>query len=154
MNIFVLDTDVNKAAAYHCDKHVVKMCLEYAQILCSNAWVFTDHAEYKPTHTNHPCTVWARESYENTLWLSALLTSLGEEYTNRYGKIHNSVMIGLGSACRTLQHLPRVPQTPFAQAMPDAYKDADAVVAYRRYYLGEKKGIATWKNGVPEWWNV
>lgn len=33
MNIFYLDTDPVKAAEYHCDKHVVKMILETAQLL-------------------------------------------------------------------------------------------------------------------------
>lgn len=35
MNIFVLDWNPKKAARYHCDKHVVKMILESAQILCT-----------------------------------------------------------------------------------------------------------------------
>ena len=33
MNIFYLDHDVNKCAEMHNDKHVVKMILEYAQLL-------------------------------------------------------------------------------------------------------------------------
>ena len=33
MNIFVLDTDPVKCAQSHCDKHVVKMVLETAQLL-------------------------------------------------------------------------------------------------------------------------
>ena len=33
MNIFYLDRDEQKAAQYHCDKHVVKMILESAQLL-------------------------------------------------------------------------------------------------------------------------
>lgn len=35
MNIFVLHWLPQIAALYHCDKHVVKMILEYAQILCN-----------------------------------------------------------------------------------------------------------------------
>lgn len=38
MNIFFLDTNPQKAAVYHCDKHVVKMILESCQMLCSNVW--------------------------------------------------------------------------------------------------------------------
>jgi hypothetical protein len=33
MNIFYLDKDPKTCAQYHCDKHVVKMILEYAQLL-------------------------------------------------------------------------------------------------------------------------
>ena len=35
MNIFFLDWNVDKCAKDHCDKHVVKMILETAQLLCS-----------------------------------------------------------------------------------------------------------------------
>lgn len=35
MNIFYLDSDITQCARFHCDKHVVKMILESAQILCS-----------------------------------------------------------------------------------------------------------------------
>jgi hypothetical protein len=45
------------------------------------------------------------------------------------------------------------PITPFAQAMPDQYKDNNAIVAYRKYYLGEKIRFAKWKfTEEPEWW--
>jgi hypothetical protein len=43
--------------------------------------------------------------------------------------------------------------TDFAQAMPDAYKNQDAVAAYRAYYLGEKARFAKWRMGnIPTWW--
>ena len=35
MNVFYLDKDPSKAAEYSCDKHVVKMILESAQMLCT-----------------------------------------------------------------------------------------------------------------------
>jgi len=35
MNIFILDEDIDKCAEYHVDKHVVKMILESAQLLCT-----------------------------------------------------------------------------------------------------------------------
>lgn len=39
MNIFVLDEDPQKAAEYHCNKHVVKMILEAGQMLCAAHWL-------------------------------------------------------------------------------------------------------------------
>ena len=36
--------------------------------------------------------------------------------------------------------------TPFAQAMPDEYKNPDAVVAYRQYYVGEKYRFLNYRN--------
>jgi hypothetical protein len=42
--------------------------------------------------------------------------------------------------------------TPFAQAMPEQYKDTNAVVAYRKYYINEKVRFAKWKNSqAPNW---
>jgi hypothetical protein len=42
---------------------------------------------------------------------------------------------------------------PFAQAMPDQYKNSDAVRAYRDYYIYEKSRFAKWKTGnVPSWY--
>lgn len=38
MNIFVLDTNPQKAAEYHCNKHICKMLLESAQMLCAAHW--------------------------------------------------------------------------------------------------------------------
>ena len=40
------------------------------------------------------------------------------------------------------------------QCMPDEYKDKDYVVAYRKYYKGDKAYFAKWERGVnaPEWW--
>ena len=35
MNIFILDRDPKVCAQYHCDKHVVKMILETAQMICT-----------------------------------------------------------------------------------------------------------------------
>ncbi len=45
MNIFVLDRDPTKAAHMMCDKHVVKMILESAQMLSA----VIDH-QYKDEH--------------------------------------------------------------------------------------------------------
>jgi len=39
--------------------------------------------------------------------------------------------------------------------MPEEYKNANAVEAYRAYYLGEKTRFAKWKDGnIPSWWEL
>ena len=92
MNIFFLDFDVKKCAVYHCDKHVVKMILETAQLLCGVHHVVELQYEipYKLSHKNHPCAIWSRESLSNYLYLCELGLALCEEYTYRYGKRHKS----------------------------------------------------------------
>lgn len=146
MNIFVLDKDPVVAAKLHLDKHVVKMPLETAQILSTICGY-----PYRPTHKNHPCTVWARQSKANYHWLVELGFALCKEYSLRYSKRHKCKDI-----IEQLKHAPDfIPdgeRTPFAQAMPDECKNEDAVLAYRKYYREHKKHIASWKNrDVPEW---
>lgn len=146
MNIFVLDRDPTVAAMLHLDKHVVKMPLETAQILST-----ISDGPYKPTHRHHPCTIWARQSTGNYQWLVRLGIALCQEYTHRYGKRHKSqdVIEQLVTAPVTV---PEGEMSEFAQAMPDACKRADAVLAYREYYRVHKAGMASWKGrDVPEW---
>jgi hypothetical protein len=153
MNIFILDKSPELAAQYQCDKHVVKMVLETAQILSTVASVNGLKTQYKPTHKNHPCTLWAGKSKANTEWLIQHGIGLAKEYTKRYGKIHKSSLVIADLARLQLaSKLPDLGLTPFAQAMPDTYRDTDPVVAYRNYYKGDKAGIATWKTTAPDWW--
>ena len=153
MNIFVLDDDHQKCAQYHCDKHVVKMILEYAQILSTNVRIANDcESGYKITHRNHPCTIWARKSLSNWLWLKKLSYHLNEEYKYRYGHIRNHKSYDVIETLPT-PNIPDVGLTPFAQAMPDYCKADDAVDAYRRYYILEKKDIVNWKKrNLPNWY--
>ena len=89
MNIFVLSTKPKEAVKWYIDKHVVKMPLETAQILCAVRKQYGDDtAPYKATHIHHPCCQWAAESVENYVWLCILGIELCCEYTYRYGKIH------------------------------------------------------------------
>ena len=76
MNIFVLDLDVKKCAEYHSNPHVLKMIIEYNQLLCSAHWLTGGEAPYKLTHKNHPCAIWTRECLENYIWLADLCLEL------------------------------------------------------------------------------
>ena len=154
MNIFVLDWDVKKCAMYHNDKHVVKMILETAQLLCGVHHMTESPSEnvpYKLSHKNHPCSIWARESMDNYLWLCELGMELCAEYTFRYGKRHKSQQVI--EWC--IDNRPNIPEEGFtvpAKAMPDQYKVEDVVQSYRNYYLGEKKSFCNWKNrSIPSW---
>jgi hypothetical protein len=137
------------------------MQLESAQLLCSAVILSGDVAPYKLTHKNHPCSIWARESLSNWLYLRELAFAMEKEWRYRYGydeyRTHKSV-----DAIRTLIIPPISDKglTPFALAMPNKYKDIDPVESYRAYYSYEKqtytrKGIVkshTWsKRSKPSW---
>jgi hypothetical protein len=86
MNIFVVDEDPEVAARQLCDKHVVKMILETAQMLCTVAHNHGYEAPYKVAHPKHPCTLWAGKSAANWTWLIDHGLAMSEEYTERYGR--------------------------------------------------------------------
>ena len=179
MNIFYLHNNPEECAKLHNDKHVVKMILEYAQLL-STAHRFLDGVQvvglsqsgrkqtryelsdnrdgilYRSTHINHPSAIWVRKSPENYIWLANMLIALCEEYTYRYGKTHKVEKDGL---CFVL--LKNIPKnignegwsepTP---AMPEEFKvSGDSIQAYINYYVGAKKHLANWKKRtIPSWY--
>jgi hypothetical protein len=156
MNIFVLDRNPKIAAQYHNNKHVIKMILESAQMICTIHHLTNSTANnlYKPTHKNHPCTIWARKSLSNYRWLKDLIHHLNDEYRFRYKKNVNHKSFDL------VQTLPEpniqdIGLTDFALAMPDSMKLSDPVESYRNYYRQSKADIANW--GIrekPFWWDI
>lgn len=161
MNIFFLSTKPDICAQMHCDKHVVKMILETAQILCAVHYRTESGFEppYKKTHANHPCTVWASASMANYSWLVELGRELAKEYIFRYSaekkpKSHKSSVV-IEWAAASLPPLPKLGFTPPAQAMPDHYRvKDDPVAAYRAYYLGDKGHILTYRRRERPTWVV
>jgi len=131
------------------------MILEHTQMLSTAIRIHSNDSiegVYKIAHLNHPCTIWTRHSRSNFLWLCEMTEELFKEYTKRYQKSHKSYSI-FQACMNNANFIPDGPLTPFAQAMPDQYKDTDAVKAYRAYYVGEKKAFAKWKAGnTPHWW--
>lgn len=158
MNIFVLDYSPIKSAIYMCDKHVVKMIVESAQMLCTNLHEFgeCDDIPYRPCFRNHPCTIWARHSAANYMWLCTHAKALCAEYTFRYHKAHKTEDIIDYCIDRKPKALYGNDLSPFAQCMPEQYKRSECVVtAYRLYYRGEKP-FAKWQRGrnEPYWWST
>ncbi len=146
MNIFYISDDPKIAARAMKNKHIPKMILESAQILSTAHHVLDGenardlHLLYKPTHRNHPSTIWARQSIQNYHWLYVHFLALCEEYSLRYSNKLHATYVRLGD---TLSHLPKNLNTfgftPPPCAMPDQYKVAnDSVASYRNYYIAEK----------------
>jgi len=152
LNIFVLDRDIHKCAKSHISKHVVKMPLESAQMLCTNLVKNKVYSPYLPVHQKHPCTLWAGQSRENFLWLCELGLELCIEYTHRYSKVHKCQEV-IEYCIDKSDVIPSLGLTPFALAMPDEYKVADPVLSYREYYRKGKAHIADWgSREKPEWY--
>ena len=139
---------------------LVKMPLETAQMLCTAHRELDgdDYADevglYKRAYWNHPCTIWARECYDNYKWLYEHFIALGDEYTFRYGKTHASITKLKDALYFHPDNIEdKEGMTTLAQAMPEEYKDEDPTVAYRNYCINEKH-YAKWERGrgKPTWW--
>ena len=150
MNIFYLDKCPDKAARLQYNKHVVKMILESAQMLCTAHHCYGDkdqveNVPYKQAHLNHPSTVWTRRSKSTYMWLYNHMMALGDEYTKRYGKTHLSITKCKDFLAIPPRHIQGDDWCQPPQAMPDEYKDKCSIQAYWNYYIGEKHIVANLK---------
>ena len=154
MNIFYLHRNPKKCAKYHCDKHVVKMIIESAQLLYTCFLLCHENPEliqeaplaksgnhgYKICFQQHPCAIWLRKSKDNYIWLCKMSKYLCKEYTYRYGKTHfvENHIDWLTQQSKGLK-LEHKGLRKLKLAMPDEYKCSSSVQSYRQYYIGEKK---------------
>ena len=143
MNIFYVHQEPKICAQQHVDKHVVKMILEYAQLLSTahrildgveyvgksksgrkaTRYLLSDDREhhlYLASHLNHPSAKWTRHSACHYRWLFKLWIELMREYNYRYGKIHSAA-----SLIPYLKELPKnIPENGFSapwRAMPEEF---------------------------------
>ena len=181
MNLFVLDKDPVKAAQLQCDKHVVKMIVESAQMLSTAHRMLDgemlvtrtktgrkgrqyrlegelDTLLYKAVHYHHPCTVWTMKSNNNYNWHYVHFCALCDEYKHRYGKTHMT-----DTKLRDVLKTPprNIPvgyltQQPLAmQSNPECMFE-DVVKSYRAYYQTKQDRFKmVWtKREIPEWFQV
>ena len=150
MNIFYLDSDPVKAAQIQYNKHVVKMILESAQMLCTAHHHYTellaqnsDYIPYKKAHYNHPSTIWCRENHSQYMWLYDHMIALGDEYNKRYNKTHLTITKCKDVLSRSPAGIPAGTFEEPPQCMPDQYKvPGCSITAYWNYYEGEKYLVA------------
>lgn len=145
------------------NKHTVKMPTESMQMICTNLRLlgWPNELPMKSVMVNHPCTIWARQSKDNFLWLWEHCKGLCREYSSRYFKRTHKVQEYMDTLLNKniLSFLDNVqfPEgglTPFVLAMPDECKVDSPVESYRNYYRMEKSHIAEWKEPaiMPHWW--
>jgi hypothetical protein len=183
INLFVLDKDPVIAAQLQCDKHVVKMIVESAQMLSTahrmldgiskrgpsksgktttKKWTLSDGREevfYKAVHMGHPCTVWTMKSVANYNWHYKHFIALCEEYTYRYGKIHSTDALLRDKLKTPPKNIPVgcFTQQPLAmQSNPECMFPNDVVKSYRMFYQTKQERFKmVWtKRSIPEWFRV
>ena len=161
MNIFFLDSNIEKCAQYHVDKHVVKQRLELAQLACTAHHVLGDidssKIPYKPTHKNHPSAIWVRESLFNYNYIVNLGLELCKEMRHRFNTPHQKIE----EVLLWLKENPIQVNDCFMSkpklAVGEKIIDNDdywnyAVDNYRNYYNETKQHLFKWSNReTPEW---
>ena len=182
MNIFYVDKNPETAAKMMCDKHIIKMILESAQMLCTAKRVLdgTEYVDrtkngrkitrwrlenpneeatiYKAGWLGHPSTQWVMKSAYNYIWLYKHMMALNEEYKLRWQKDKDHVSITkLGKLLSVPPINARIDVigTDATPAMPDHCKvPGDSVASYRKYYIIEKRRFAKWEkpNAVMPDW--
>jgi len=180
LNIFYLDNDTTLCAQMHSDTHASKMCVEYAQLMSTAHRVIDGH-EWRGTtsngrsikryfmddnhlnselylacHINHPSAIWVRHSIANYEWLYEMWLALGDEYTHRYGRVHESLRKLKDILLLPPQNIKNAPftePTPAMKQYPECIVENDSIASYRNYYLAAKQSISKWTNRPePSWW--
>ena len=158
MNVFYLDKNPEICAKYHCDKHAVKMILEYSRMLSTAHRLLDDEPSeelYKIAYVNHPMTIWTRSHIENYKYVRDLWHYLCIEYSLRYEKVHSCEKLDYEffSDPDNIEREAEPESIPLC--MPDMYKESDPVTSYRNFYKYDKVRFATWKqpSEKPYWMN-
>lgn len=146
MNIFFLDNNPQIAAHMMHDKHVVKMILESAQMLCTAYhelnYSDTNSIPYRKAYANHPMTIWTRTSSANFNWLIQHSLELCKIYTDWRNRVHNTEQVirwcnsnkyDLPIFNKTTKTITQRPK-----CMPTDYKTESVVKSYLLYYISEK----------------
>jgi hypothetical protein len=178
MNIFFLDKNPQICATMHCDKHVVKMIIEYAQLLSTahrvldgnpvnsksiNNRKYTSYNHptmndvlYKATMKNHPSAIWVRESKTHYEYLYTLWVSLCNEYTHRYNKIHSTYSKLKDALSITPKNIPVLSFSeppPAMKHFPQCIVPNNSIQSYHNYYRVAKAYFAKWTNrSIPDWY--
>jgi len=178
MNIFITNEDPVLAARDLCDKHVrSKMQIEGA-IMLAHAFPqeVLDHSSTPKTKTGksrksgkgyskHQCSIWARESKENFMWL---VNHTLEQFEERMYRWPNSTehftkeFIGWCSKNLHNTFIEKTSLTPFAVAIKSDcicrksitnFDSLPVVEQYRAYIIHDKSFAAWTKRETPSWYS-
>jgi len=189
MNIFLLSYERKahkhflEQAAYHCDKHVIKMIAESTQMLVTamSSPSFTLRNSYQlpscqpsqlpckalaTSHANHPCVRWTAASINHVHYLVRLAIALCNEKKKRWPiKADHVYETWLHDLNQDLFRLGFEDYDPLPMDFAVAVKDDvlrstatphhQAVAIYRSYYVADKAAMATWKKVMtPIWYQM
>jgi hypothetical protein len=163
MNRFIIADTPQEIAQALCDKHVVKMPLEEAQMLSTvlrqaNPEYADDCDLYKVAHAKHPCTLWAGKTRANYMFAFRLWNHMCLEYTHRYGRNHASERF-IRAFREGARYIPSGDMTPHPECFGEHahLKSGDdwPVDSYRKFYHTKQHRFdMRWRNrNKPTWFD-
>ena len=111
---------------------------------CLEAELGSEQIIYLLSHHNHPCSIWARSSESNFLWLYEHALTICRIQAARNGKQPKT----MDTLMKCLEYLPfldfkHTGLTPFANATGLIMPEGETIIGlYRRYYSVEKQRLA------------
>jgi hypothetical protein len=164
VNFFYLDKDPEKCAEYYCDKHIVKIPIEIAQILSKIHHELKTGIDYNKIYKNSIVVkntigpyIWASESYENYIWTTKLGLALINQYKLRYNKKEHKTEKILQLLYENVPSLPKIGITKFKGTNKFdmfQYISDDPIICARYNYTEMKCKNDKWtKNERPSWFD-
>ena len=166
MNIFFLNFENKYTVRDLFDKHLGKQILEIVQMGAAVCYRHTwepprklDGGHYRPTHANHPMTLWMGDDSANFAKSISLALYALTEYRHRFGREHGcalAVEYLTGWSLRWQDQspsygtLPPVCVTPRLKGPPRSFDDV--VEAYRQYYIDTKLHLFGYTRREPPIW--
>jgi len=162
VNFFYLDEDPKKCAEYYCNRHILKIPIEIAQILSKIHYELNSNIDYSKIYKNASVVkntigpyCWIKESLHNYIWACTLGLELINEYKLRYNKTEHKTERILQFLFDNQPDLPNIGKTKFKGTNKYdmfQYISNDPIICARYNYAEMKCINDKWnKDGPPTW---
>ena len=158
VNFFYLDKDPKKCAEYYCNRHILKIPIEIAQILSKIHHVLESGIDYNKIYKSSIVVkntigpyLWAIESHDNYIWTCQLGLELIKEFKLRYNRDAHKTETILQSLLENPPKLPKIGITKFRGTNKFdmfQYISNDPVVCARYAYTELKCENDSWSGKI------
>lgn len=165
VNFFYLDKNQSKCAKYYCDKHVLKIPIEIAQILSKIHYILKTKIDHKKIYANSKVVneslgpyLWSLSSLNNYIWTCELGLELINEYKYRFEKISHKTELILLYLKENLPPIENLETTPFIMTNKYdmfQYISSNPITNARYNYAEMKCSNDKWTKRIkPHWFNT
>ena len=162
VNFFYLDNDPKKCAQYYCNKHIIKIPIEIAQILSKIHHELKSGIDYAKIYKNSLVVkntlgpyIWAIQSIDNYIWTCKLGLELINEYKFRYNKETFKTQVIIETLLVNPPNLPKIGKTKFISTNQiDMFQfiSDDPVICSRYNYCEMKCANDIWTKRKKPYW--